>query len=54
MCILELSKVSMDEFHYDYIKNKYDNNSRLLFINTDILIHEVKTEDVYENFSNDK
>ena len=23
MCILELSKVSMDKFHYDYIKNKY-------------------------------
>ena len=44
----------MDEFHYDYIKNKYDNNSRLLFINTDILIHEIKTEDVYENFSNNK
>ena len=44
----------MDEFHYDYINNKYDNNSRLLFINTDILIHEIKTEDVYEHFSNAK
>ena len=25
MCILELSKVSMYEFHYDYIKNNYEN-----------------------------
>ena len=26
MCILELSKVLMYEFNYDYIKNKYGNN----------------------------
>ena len=30
ICILELSKVLMYKFHYDYIKNKYDSNSRLL------------------------
>ena len=30
ICILELSKV----FHYGYIKNKYGNNSRLLFTKT--------------------
>ena len=29
MCILELIKVLMYEFHYDYIKNKYGNNSKL-------------------------
>ena len=54
MCILELSKVLMYEFHYDYIKNKYGNNSRLLFTDTDSLMYEIKTEDVYEDFSNDK
>ena len=31
MCILELSKVLMYEFYYDYIKSKYDNKSKLLF-----------------------
>ena len=31
MCILELSKVLMYKFHYDYIKSKYGNNSTLLF-----------------------
>ena len=54
MCILELSKVLMYEFHYDCIKNKYGNNSRLLFTDIDSLMYEIKTEDVYEAFSNDK
>ena len=54
MCILELSKVLMYEFHYDYIKNKYDNSSKLLFTDTDSLMYEIKTEDVYEDFSNNK
>ena len=54
MCILELSKVLMYEFHYDYIKNKYGNNSRLLFTDTDRLMYEIKTEDVYEDFSYNK
>ena len=38
MCILDLSKV-MYKFHYDYIKNKYSNNSRLLFTGTDSLLY---------------
>ena len=54
MCILELNTGLMYEFHYYYIKNKYGNNSILLFIDTDSLMYEIKTEDVYENFSNDK
>ena len=54
MCILELSKVLMYEFHYDYIKNKYGNNSRLLFKDTDSLMYEIKTKDVYEDFRNYK
>ena len=50
VCILELSKLLMYQFHYDYIKDKYGNNSRLLFAFTDSLMYEIKTED----FSNDK
>ena len=47
MCILDLSKVLLHEFHYDYIENKYGNNSRLLFTDTDSLMYEIKIEDVY-------
>ena len=39
---------------YNYIENKYGNNSRLLFTDTEILMYEIKTEDVYEDFSKDK
>ena len=39
ICILELSKLLMYEFHYDFIKNKYDNKSELLFRDTDRLIY---------------
>ena len=44
----------MYEFHYWWIKNRYGNNSRLLFTDTDSLRYEIKTEDVYEDFSNNK
>ena len=54
MWLVDSSKVLMYEFHYDYIKNKYGNKSRLLFTGTDILMYEVKNEDVYADFSQDK
>ena len=40
MSILELSKILMYEFHYDYIKNKYSNNSRLLFTDANSFMHD--------------
>ena len=49
MCILELSSILMYKFHYDYIKNKHRNNSKLLFTDADILVHEIE-----EDFSKDK
>ena len=44
----------MYEFHYNYIKNKYGNKLKLLFTDTYSLIYEIKTENVYEDFSSDK
>ena len=51
MWILELSKVLMYEFHYDYTENKFGNKSKPSFTDTDTLKYEIKTEDVYEDFS---
>ena len=39
MYILDLSKVLMHKFHYDYIKNKCGNNSRLSFTDTESLMY---------------
>ena len=54
MCVLYLSKVLMYGFHYNYTKNKYCNNSKLLFTDTVTLMNEIKPEDVSEVFSKDK
>ena len=54
MCILDLSKLLMYEFPYNYIKNKYGNDLRLLLNNIDSLMYEIKTEDLKEDFSKDK
>ena len=54
MCILELSKLLMHVFHYDYIKNNHNNKSKLPFIDTDSLMYQIKIEDVYEDFKSNK
>ena len=54
MCVLDLSKVLMYEFHYDYIETKYGNNSRLLSNDADSFMYKIKTEDAYEDFSENR
>ena len=54
MCILELSKVLMYKFYYDYIKSNFDSKSKLLFTDTDSFIYEIKIENVYEDCSSNK
>ena len=53
MCILELSKILMFDFHYKYIKPKYENKAKLLFTDTDSFLYEIETEDFYKDIAGD-
>ena len=52
--IPDLSKIVMYEFHYDYMKPKYDSeNLKLCYMDTDSLVYEIKTEDFYTDIADD-
>ena len=51
--VLDLSKVLMYDFHYNTIKKKYGNDSKLLFTDTDSLCYQIKTNDIFEDMKQD-
>ena len=53
LSILEISKILMYEFWYDYMKPKYGDNVKLRYMDTDSFIMNIKMEDFYKDISND-
>ena len=52
--ILDLSKIIMYEFHYDYMVPKYGlEKFKLCYMDMDSLVYDIKTEDFYEDIAND-
>ena len=51
--ILDLSKLIMYEFHYDYMLPKYPDKLKLCYMDTDSLIYSIETEDFYKDIAYD-
>ena len=52
--ILDLSKIVMYEFHYDYMVPKYGiEKLKLCYMDMDSLVYDIKTEDFYEDIADD-
>ena len=53
LSILDVSKMLMYEFWYDYMKPKYDNKVKLCYMDTDSFVMNIKTNDFYRDISTD-
>ena len=53
LSILEISKILMYEFWYDYMKPKYNNNVKLCYMDTDSLIMDIKMNYFYKDIASD-
>ena len=53
LSILDISKILMYEFWYDYMKPKYSNDVKLCYMDTDSFVLNIKTEDFYKDIAND-
>src|SRR5277367_693419 len=52
--ILDISKLVMYDFHYNYMVKKYGDSQKLLFTDTDSLCYEIHTPDVYKDIAKDR
>ena len=53
LSILEISKILMYKFWYDYMKSKYGDNVKLCYIDTDNFIMYIKTEGFCKDIADD-
>ena len=53
LSILDISKILMYEYWYDYMKPKYNDNVKLCYMDTDSFVMNMKTKDFYKDISSD-
>ncbi|KYN15671.1 hypothetical protein ALC57_12102 [Trachymyrmex cornetzi] len=53
MCILDISKVCLYEFHHEYMLPLFRDKCKIMYTDTDSLIYRVECEDVYVTMKHD-
>ena len=53
MTILENSKILMYDFYYNHLKARYGPRCDLIYTDTDSLLLDIQTEDVYKDMKED-
>ena len=51
LSIIDTSKITLYEFWYDYVKNKYGSKASLCYMDTDSFVINIKTNDFYKDIS---
>jgi len=53
MCILDISKTCLYEFHHDYMLPMYHEKCKVMYTDTDSLIYLIECDDVYDIMKRD-
>ncbi|KYN29965.1 hypothetical protein ALC57_00581 [Trachymyrmex cornetzi] len=53
MCILDISKVCLYEFHHEYMSPMYRDKCKIMYTDTDSLIYRIECDDAYETMKRD-
>ena len=53
LSILDISKITIYEFWYDFIKSKYESNAKLCYMDTDSFVINIKTKYFYKDIAMD-
>ena len=51
LSILDISKITMYEFWYDYVKIKYEDRARLCYMDMDSFVVDIKTKGFYKDIA---
>ncbi|CAB0030980.1 unnamed protein product [Trichogramma brassicae] len=46
--ILDISKTQLYRFHYDFMRDRFGSNCKVLYTDTDSLVYEIRGQNVYE------